>query len=259
MHDQSETVLTELHDEVLLVTLNRPYVRNAMDPSLLDELGRALDRVDAPEVRAVVITGAGTAFCSGADLRAANRAEPVRLLRYHFNPVMQKLGELGKPIVTAINGAAIGAGMALALTGDVRIAGAGASLTPRFVQIGFTPDAGASYFVNRLLGPGRSVEWFLTGRTLAAGEARQWGLVSEVVPDDEVVTRALKAASELAALPGKVAALTRHLVSYGAHASLPEQLESGIRVQLVNIGDGVKPRTTVTSNPLSTVTGDRIP
>jgi 2-(1,2-epoxy-1,2-dihydrophenyl)acetyl-CoA isomerase len=235
METSAETVLSELRDNVLLVTLNRPQARNALSTTLMAELGRALDRAAEPGIGAVVITGAGPVFCAGADLRDAKGRDPARMLRYHFNPLVLRIAELDKPLVTAINGPAYGAGVALALSGDIRLAGAAATFTPRFVQLGYTPDVGGSYFVNRLLGPGRSLDWFLTGRKVSATEAQSWGLVSEVLPDEDVLTRAVAVAAELAALPGRVAVLTRQLLCAAAGNDLGAQLEAEVRTQLANI------------------------
>lgn len=235
MDTPTENVLSERRDNVLLVTLNRPQARNALSTALMAELGRILDQAAEPDIGAVVITGAGPLFCAGADLRDARGRDPARLLRYHFNPLVLRIGELDKPLVTAINGPAYGAGMALALSGDIRLAAAAATFTPRFVQLGYTPDVGGSYFVNRLLGPGRSLDWFLTGRTVSAGEAQALGLVSDVCRDEDLLARAVDVAAGLAALPGRLAVLTRQLVADAAGNSLAAQLEAEVRSQLANI------------------------
>jgi 2-(1,2-epoxy-1,2-dihydrophenyl)acetyl-CoA isomerase len=137
--DSTTAVITQSHGAVMVVTLNRPEVLNAIDESLLVGLADALDRAAAPGVRAVVLTGAGRGFCSGADRRSAGSSAegPGRGLRYRYNPVFTSLAALDKPVVTAVNGVAVGAGLSLALAGDVRIGAAGARLKRRSCSWGW--------------------------------------------------------------------------------------------------------------------------
>ncbi len=219
-------VLTERRGEVLLITLNRPESLNAFDESLHAGLADAIFEAGSDEVRAVVLTGAGKGFCAGADLRATrSKSTGNSTLRHTFNPNILALNALCKPLVTAVNGAAAGAGLALALAGDIRLAASGAKFVPAFVDIGLSPDNGVSFFASRLLGYGRAFEWLATGRRLMAAEALDLGLLTEVTPPEALLDRALEIAAHLAARPGLAVSLTKSLLQEASGGSLARQLE----------------------------------
>ena len=181
----------------LTITLNRPDVLNAFNTAMHRGLAAALDEARDPEVRAVVITGAGRGFCVGQDLSEFSGgvddvAEPLREL---YHPNVLAIRALEKPVVAAVNGAAAGAGLSLACACDVRIAATSATFVPAFIAIGLVPDSGGTYFVHRLLGQARAFDWMTSNRRLPAQEAREWGLVSEVVEDDELPRRAAELAA----------------------------------------------------------------
>ncbi|QMV03501.1 enoyl-CoA hydratase/isomerase family protein [Devosia sp. D6-9] len=232
----SRAVLTERRDATLLVTLNRPDSLNAFDESLHHDLADALHEAGDSAVRAVVITGAGKAFCAGADLRATRTASPGNsTLRHTFNPNMLALSALDKPVITAINGAAAGAGLALALAGDIRLASSTAKFVPAFVDIGLVPDNGGSFYAVRLLGYARAFEWLATGRRLGAEEALRMGLVSEVTEPLELLSRALAIAAELAEKPGLAVGLTKRLLNQAYRGQLAEQLEAEAALQALAV------------------------
>jgi len=226
-------VNTERDGDVLVVTLNRPEAMNAMNRALLEGLSIAWHEASDPAVRAVVVTGNGKGFCAGADLKGSGGDHHPGLsgLRHTYNTHVLGLASLEKPVIAAVNGAAAGAGLALACAADIRIASEAARFVPAFARIGLVPDAGASWFIPRLLGYSRAFEWLLSARPLSAAEALEWGLVLEVVPPEELLGRALERAHALAAVPGIAAALTKQLLSRAFDISLPEALEAENRTQ----------------------------
>src|ERR1700752_1400904 len=180
-------VQTQRDGGVLTITLNRPDVLNAFNAAMHAAFRGALDEAADPEVRAVVVTGAGRGFCVGQDLNELKEAagDIGERLRTTYNPNVLALRALEKPVIAAVNGAAAGAGLSLACACDVRIAAESALFVPAFINIGLVPDSGGSSFVQRLLGTPRAFEWLTSGRRLPAAEALALGLVSEIVADDE--------------------------------------------------------------------------
>ena len=157
---------------VTTITLNRPEVFNAFNAALHARLGDALAEAADPEVRAVVITGAGRGFCAGQDLTEFRESPDIgEALRGTYHPNIRAIRALEKPVIAAINGAAAGAGLSLACACDVRIASDAAVLAPGFIGIGLVPDAGGAYFLARILGVPRAFEWMASGRRLTADEA----------------------------------------------------------------------------------------
>ncbi len=212
---------------VLELTLARPDSLNSFTVELHEELAKALKQARRDEIRAVVITGAGRAFCAGQDLaevQAQAMAIGERLERF-YNPNIRAIVELRKPVIAAVNGVAAGAGVGFALACDLRIASEKASLVPAFASIGLVPDSGMSWFAPRLIGYARAFEWITSSRKLSAAEALDWGLVNEVVAPDAVLDRARERASELAAQPGNAVAMTKRLLRSALDVSLGEQLE----------------------------------
>src|SRR5436309_13128607 len=213
---------------VLTITLNRPEVLNALDAAAHAALAEALERAREPEIRAVVLTGAGRGFCVGQDLQEfrAGASDVAERLRDRFNRHALAIRSLEKPVLAVVNGPAAGAGLSLALACDVRIASDEASFVPAFIGIGLVPDAGGTWFARRLLGASRAFEWFTTGRRLTAAEALQWGLVSEVVTAAELGRRAAEVAELFAAMPTRAVWETKRLFDAAETATLAEQLES---------------------------------
>jgi 2-(1,2-epoxy-1,2-dihydrophenyl)acetyl-CoA isomerase len=139
-------------------------------------------------------------------------------------------------VLAAVNGPAAGAGLSLACACDLRLAGEGATFVPAFINIGLVPDSGSTYFVRRLLGTARAFEWMTSGRRLGAPEALEWGLVSEVVPDERLPERAAERAAELAAMPTRGVGLTKRLFDHAENATFEEQLEFEAQLQSVATG-----------------------
>jgi len=195
------TVRVEVADAVATITLDRPDALNALTGLMLADLLTAFRRIARdPAVRAVVLTGAGRAFCAGQDLkeRLAPDAPPLALVvRERYNPIIAAMRALDQPIVGAINGVAAGAGASLAFACDVRLAAETASFALAFGRIGLVPDSGATWFLPRLVGPARAAELALTGATLTAAEAERLGLVARVVPAETLAAEARDVASKL--------------------------------------------------------------
>jgi 2-(1,2-epoxy-1,2-dihydrophenyl)acetyl-CoA isomerase len=226
-------VETALEGAVLTITLNRPDVLNAFDRAMHQAFATALKEASDPEVRAVVLTGAGRGFCVGQDLGefregAADVAERLRTL---YHPNILAIRALEKPVIAAVNGAAAGAGLSLTCACDLRLAADTATFVPAFINIGLVPDSGGSYFVHRLLGFARAFDWMASGRRLTAAEAHAWGLVSEVVEADGLAARAAEVAGTFAALPTRGVGMTKRLFDAAYGSTLEDQLEREAQLQ----------------------------
>jgi 2-(1,2-epoxy-1,2-dihydrophenyl)acetyl-CoA isomerase len=201
-------IRVETIGQVALLTLNDPDVLNAFGQKLREDMAGALDLIEAGPQRCLVITGAGRAFCSGANLndpdrpprdRAAEaRGEIISDLESWYNPTFMRLRALPIPIVTAINGIAAGAGMSLALSGDIKIAARSASFLQAFARIGLVPDCGSSWILPRLIGMARAMELSLLAERLPAETALTWGMINRVEPDADLMPAALAVAEQLA-------------------------------------------------------------
>jgi 2-(1,2-epoxy-1,2-dihydrophenyl)acetyl-CoA isomerase len=226
-------VITERSGAVLTITLNRPDVYNAFNQALHVALAQALAEAADPDVRAVVVTGAGKGFCSGQDLQEFQQLSGgIRdRLEESYHPNIRAVRALEKPVLAAVNGAAAGAGLSLACACDVRIASDAASFVPGFIGIGLVPDSGGSLFTRRMLGD-RAFEWMVSNRRLSAQEALEWGLVSEVVPAERFESRVRERAEWYASLPTRGVAYTKRLFDHAATThSLDAQLELEAELQ----------------------------
>ena len=231
-------VLTEREGGVLTITLNRPDVFNAFNSALHARLREALEEAATPEVRAVVITGAGRGFCSGQDLKEFQELPgSIReRLEGTYHPNIRLIRGLEKPVIAAVNGPCAGAGLSLAAACDIRIASDAASFVPGFIGIGLIPDSGGSWFVHRLLGYARAFEWMASNRKLTAAEAHAWGLVSEVVEADTFAARAAEFAAGYAELPTRAIGMTKRLFEHAYDATLEEQLALEAELQQAATG-----------------------
>jgi 2-(1,2-epoxy-1,2-dihydrophenyl)acetyl-CoA isomerase len=226
-------VLTSREGAVLTITLNRPDAYNAFNRPLHAALAEALAGAAEDTVRAVVVTGAGKAFCAGQDLREVRElSHSISVaLEQTYHPNVRLLRGLEKPVIAAVNGVAAGAGLSLACACDVRIASAEASFVPGFAGIALVPDSGSSWFLERLLGAARAFEWMTSNRRLPAEEALAWGLVSEVVPAERFAERTAELAERWAALPTRAVGWTKLLFEHAHAASLEEQLALEAKLQ----------------------------
>ena len=200
-----DMILTERRGDVLLLTLNRPDRLNAAPPAMFVELRDALG--DLGGARAVLVTGAGRAFCSGADVGGGalgndNPGETTyAALTKSYNPTMQAIADLRVPVVSAVRGPAAGIGCSLALAADFCVASDSAYFLQAFVNIGLVPDGGASWMLPRLIGRARASEMMLLGEKVPAAKALDWGMIHKVVPDDALDAEAFALAERLAAGP----------------------------------------------------------
>ena len=226
-------VLTGRDGAVLTITLNRPDKLNALNGAVHAGLAAALKEARSDDVRAVVITGAGRGFCVGQDLTEFRDApgDISDRLRTTYHPNVLAIRALEKPVIASVNGAAAGAGLSLACACDLRIAAESATFVPAFINIGLVPDSGGSFFIHRLLGYSRAFEWMASGRRLSAGRAHAWGLVHEVVEDEELPARAAEVAATFAALPTRGVGMTKRLFDGAAANTLEEQLELEAQLQ----------------------------
>lgn len=217
----------------LRISLKRPHVLNALSPALLTELRTVLETdAQQPDVRAVLLTGEGRAFSAGADLAETSLETGVaELLRDLYNPVVLALSRLQKPVLAGINGVAVGAGLSLALACDLRLAAADAQFSVGFSGIGLALDAGASFHLPRLVGPGRAFELASSNRRVAADEGERIGLVERVLPAEGFATSAWEYTRALAAGPTRAFALIKSELAAGLHNSLEQQLEIEAQAQ----------------------------
>jgi 2-(1,2-epoxy-1,2-dihydrophenyl)acetyl-CoA isomerase len=231
-------VLAERDGAVLTITLNRPDVFNAFNAALHARLQEALTEAAAPDVRAVVITGAGRGFCAGQDLKEfGEMPDSIReRLERTYHPNIRLIRGLEKPVIAAVNGPCAGAGLSLAAACDIRIASDAATFVPGFIGIGLIPDSGGSWFVHRLLGFARAFEWMTSNRRLTAAEAHAWGLVSEVVEADGFAARTAEYAAEYAARPTRAIGMTKRLFEHAYDATLEEQLSLEAELQQAATG-----------------------
>lgn len=237
---EGETAATDparlvIADGLATITLARPAALNALDRPMKDRLLAAFRQVDRDrEVRAVLLTGEGRAFCAGQDLREPfGGADPTLEdeLRDRYNPLILAIRRLSKPVIGAINGVAAGAGCSLALACDLRIAAEGASFVLAFGRIGLVPDTGASWFLPRLVGRGRAMEMALVGDPLSAADAERWGLVSRVVAADALLPEARALAGRLAAGSPRATALTKRALAFAETATLERALDNEASLQ----------------------------
>jgi 2-(1,2-epoxy-1,2-dihydrophenyl)acetyl-CoA isomerase len=235
-----ETVEVLLEDGVATVTLNRPQALNAWNKQFALDLLAALDRVAADNAaRAVVITGAGRAFSSGADLKDAGggdftpegRPDVYKVLTERYHPIMQAIRELGKPVIAAVNGPAVGIGCSLALCCDLIVAARSSYFLLAFVNIGLVPDGGSSLFVPSRVGMARASELALLGERLPAEQALAWGLINRVVDDERLGEEVAALAARLACGPTLSYAGAKRQLNSWLYARMAEQLELEAQIQ----------------------------
>jgi 2-(1,2-epoxy-1,2-dihydrophenyl)acetyl-CoA isomerase len=223
------TVRYEVVDAIATITLDRPEALNALTVLMKTELLAALKAVGRDRtVRAVVLTGEGRAFCAGQDLkeRLEPDAAPLEVeVRERYNPLIAAMRALDRPIVGAINGVAAGAGASLAFACDIRIAAEGASFVLAFGRIGLVPDSGATWFLPRLVGPGKAAELALLGESLTAADAERFGLVARVVAPDALAAESRAVATRLAALAPQAIAQTKRALQRSWSVDLDTALE----------------------------------
>lgn len=231
-----ETLLVSDADRVRTITINRPFRRNALDPNTACRLRDLLAETgERKEIRVVVLTGAGGAFCSGVDLRDGMAAGEKDLLGLAFNPVVRSIREMPKPVIAAVDGPATGYGCSLALACDIRLASERARFSLIFIKVGLMVDGGASYLLPRLIGL-RALEYALTGDFIEARQAETMGLVNHVYPTEEFPECAGDLAKRLAQQAPLALAATKAAVHFAERSDLDAALEWERRGQLELLG-----------------------
>jgi 2-(1,2-epoxy-1,2-dihydrophenyl)acetyl-CoA isomerase len=208
-----QTILFEKTKAVLTITLNRPDRYNALTEAMHREIGQAFEDAAADDdIRAVILTGSGKAFCSGQDLKEIKDMPGRNLgdsLRKNYNPNILRIRMLEKPVICALNGVAAGAGMSFALACDMIIAAESATMIQSFINVGLVPDSGSTWFLAQQIGYYRAFEITTSGRTITAQEMKNLGIAREVVSDTEVMKRAHELAAHYAAAPTKAIGLIK--------------------------------------------------
>ena len=237
----TEPLLVERTDGVATLTLNRPDALNALDNALKAALRDALGALAADRsCRAVVLTGAGRAFCVGQDLREHASAlergsqEPLETIRAHYNPIAHRLASLPKPVVAAVRGVAAGAGASLAFLADFRIGGPGTRFQLAFANVGLAADTGASWSLPRLVGHAKAVELLMLSQPVPAPEADRLGLLTRLVEaDDEVLPAAQELAARLAAGPTVAYGAIKVQLAIGDTGTLTDALAAEAQAQAI--------------------------
>lgn len=232
MTDQTAPVHLDLADGVATITLNRPEAMNALDVATKEALLHTLRQVaEDPAARCVVLTGSGRAFCVGQDLKehvgllAEDPAQLWRTVAEHYNPVVELIATMDKPVLAAVNGVAAGAGAAFAFAADLRYVAESAGFNLAFTGIALSCDSGTSWSLPRLVGTARAKELLLFPRTVPAAEALELGLATEVVPDAELAGRVAEVARRLAAGPTLAYGAVRRAVEFSAGHGLVDSLQ----------------------------------
>ena len=231
-------ILVDSQDGVLTITLNQPEKFNALSSDMLAGLAEAVRGAERDNaVRAIVVTGVGKAFSSGADLTEFNvSAGPIdagEYLRKRYHPLITRMRALEKPILAAVNGVAAGAGLSLALACDLRYAAESARLVVAFVRIGLVPDAGLMYFLPRLIGPAKTLELSWSGDPIGAAEAYELGMLNKVLPDDQVLSHTQEFAARVGRGPAKTIALIKRAVNQAHELPLERVLELEANYQTI--------------------------
>lgn len=229
-----KNILYNHAEGIATIRLNRPKQLNALTPELMAELSQVFDAAAADaQARVIVLTGEGRAFCSGADLGgnspnlprdAQGRFDLGETLDAHYNPFVLKMRALRLPVIAAVNGLAAGAGCSLALMADLTIAARSAYFLQAFVNVGLVPDAGGTWILPRAAGPQRAMGMALLGDRVPAEQAREWGLIWDVVDDDQLLPAALALAKRLAEGPALAIERIKRALHAGATSDLPPQL-----------------------------------
>lgn len=232
-----ETLLFERDDAVATITLNRPERRNALNAALDRDLRTAFDRVDEDDtVRAVVLRGAGPSFCAGADLTVLQNAPDPEAIYEHivtrYQPLIERMTTLEKPVLAALNGATAGAGCSLALACDLRVMADDATMMMAFSNIGFVPDSGATWLLVRQVGYSRAFEMAAEAKPVPANQCKDWGLTNRIARANNLWDITQDWAKELARRPTLALGLTKRALHTAMTHSLAETIEHEARLQM---------------------------
>ncbi|MFN6077465.1 MAG: enoyl-CoA hydratase-related protein [Fluviicola sp.] len=223
------TLISELKNQVLFLTLNRPEVFNSFNKEMALALQNELDKASNDEnVRAIVLTGNGKAFCAGQDLAEAtdpNGPSLNDIVRLHYNQIILKIRAIEKPVIAAINGVAAGAGANIALACDITIAKESASFIQAFSKIGLIPDSGGTFYLPRIIGFQKASALMMLGDKVSATDAEKLGMIYKVVADEQFDELVHSTAQDLASMPTKGLGLTKRALNKSFESSLEQQLE----------------------------------
>ncbi len=218
--------------DVAVIQLNDPATLNAVTVQTIEEIDHALDAITG-SARAMILTGAGRGFCSGANLSSGmgdtKRDGPVdsgSVLESHINPLMLKLRDAPFPWVSAVKGSAAGVGCSFALAADIVVCGESAFFLQAFARIGLVPDGGSSWLLARSIGRARAMEMMLLGERIPAAKALEWGMINRIVPDEQVMPAATEMAKALAAGPTKSLAMIRRMAWSAADSSFEDAMRT---------------------------------
>ena len=230
MNNHFRQIKLEVRDHVALLTLNVPDNQNAYSPQMSEDLLDAWNECEDPQIHSIIMTGAGSAFCGGFDVKALKDSEEEAVkkmsrMTVYLHSVISTMRRIPKPIIAAVNGPADGAGFSLALAADFILASDQASFAMSYIQLGITPNGGSSYFLTRLVGPARAAELIMTGKTISARKAFEWGIVSGVVAHDNLSTESRALAQYFAQGPGIAFGRSKRLIEQANTKSLEDQLE----------------------------------
>jgi 2-(1,2-epoxy-1,2-dihydrophenyl)acetyl-CoA isomerase len=239
-----QTINFEQTGAITRITLNRPDAANGMNDTMTRELADAARRCDTDATKVVVLTGSGRFFCAGGDLKsfasAPDRGRYIKGVADDLHRAISTFARMEAVLITAVNGTAAGAGFSIAVTGDLVLAAESASFTMAYTRAGLSPDGSSSYYLPRLIGIRKAQELMLTNRTLSAQDAAQWGLVTEVVPDDQLAARADELADQMVATSrqsnGAVKALLLTTFKNGIEDQM--ELEGRLIAERANSADG---------------------
>jgi 2-(1,2-epoxy-1,2-dihydrophenyl)acetyl-CoA isomerase len=224
-----ESILFEVKAGVAFIVLNRPDVLNSFNREMALSLQKRLDDcAEDKSVRAILITGEGRAFCAGQDLAEAIAADGPTLqniVKEHYNPIIEKIRSIEKPVVCSVNGVAAGAGANIALSCDIVIAGESAAFIQAFSKIGLIPDSGGTFFLPRLIGFQKASALMMLGDKIKAEEAERMGMIYKVVPDAALAEEASKIANQLALMPTRGIGLTKRALNVSMNNPLTIQLQ----------------------------------
>lgn len=227
-----KTIELERDGDVAIIRLNDPATLNAVTMRMIEEIDAALDEISGA-ARSMVLTGAGRAFCSGANLSAGmgdrksdGPYDSGSVLESHINPLMLRLRDVPFPWVSAVKGSAAGVGCSFALAADIVVCGESAFFLQAFARIGLVPDGGSSWILANSVGRARAMEMMLLGERLPAAKALEWGMVNRLVPDEQLMPAALDLAKALAAGPTQALGMIRRMAWSAANASFEEAMKT---------------------------------
>jgi len=239
-----KSITTSINSGVATLTLNRPEVFNSFNGEMALLLQSQLDVCEAdPSIRAILITGEGKAFCAGQDLKEVTTPELhpgfKKILEEHYNPIIERIRAIEKPIIAAVNGVAAGAGANIALACDIVVASEKASFIQAFSKIGLVPDSAGSFFLPRLIGFQKASALMLLGDKVSAAQAQDLGMIYKVFTAETFLQEVLNLALHMAQLPTKALGLTKKLLNASFNNTLEQQLalESKLQIQAANSND----------------------